>query len=449
MSDTNPCLKYIFYRCITCRFCKETLINNVKITYRRVSVAANVDKSNELVLLGQKYTTDDWTNVTQNVIAKLGRNLHVQQYHPLSHLRQRIVNYFYGQFRSKSGTPSFSIYDNICPIVTVEQNFDSLLVPKDHPSRKKTDCYFINQDTLLRAHTTAHQAELISMGLNNFLVIGDVYRRDEINRTHYPIFHQVDAVRLRTSQEIFRDVNDSENLKLFEHRGIESADKQACHSLEAVKVMEQELKSTLINLAQAIFGKDVQCRWVDQYFPFTHPSWELEILHNDNWLEILGCGIMRQEILQKSGATDRIGWAFGLGLERLAMRLYNIPDIRLFWSNDAGFLNQFKVDNPNVHIQYKPISIYPPCNNDISFWLPEDGSYSSHDFYDIVREIGGDVIEQISLKDEFIHPKTKKTSHCYSIVYRHMERTLTQNSVNKIHEQIGKAVAAKLNVVIR
>lgn len=98
---------------------------------------------------------------------------------------------------------------------------------------------------------------------------------------------------------------------------------------------------------------DVQCRWVDQYFPFTHPSWELEILYDNNWLEILGCGIMQQEILQRSGVVDRIGWAFGLGLERLAMRLYNIPDIRLFWSNDAGFLNQFKVDNPNAHIQYQ------------------------------------------------------------------------------------------------
>ncbi|KAL6268628.1 hypothetical protein P5V15_001762 [Pogonomyrmex californicus] len=434
---------------ITCHFCKETLRNSVKTICRTASVAANANKSNELVLLGQKYGTDDWTNVTPNIIAKLGRNLHVQQYHPLSHLRQRIVNYFYGQFRNKSGTPSFSIYDNISPIVTIEQNFDSLLVPKDHPSRKKTDCYFINQDTLLRAHTTAHQAELIAMGLNNFLVIGDVYRRDEIDSTHYPIFHQIDAVRLRTSQEIFRDVKDSENLKLFEHRGIESVEKQACHSLEAVKIMEQEMKNTLTNLTKTLFGKDVQCRWVDQYFPFTHPSWELEILYNDNWLEILGCGIMRQEILHRAGAVDQIGWAFGLGLERLAMRLYNIPDIRLFWSNDIGFLNQFKVDNPNAHIQYKPVSIYPPCTNDISFWLPGEESYSSYDFYDIVREIGGDIIEQILLKDKFIHPKTKKTSHCYSIVYRHMERTLTQGEVNKIHEQVEKAAVAKLNVIIR
>jgi len=209
------------------------------------------------MLLNKKYMTDEWTNITPKIINKLGKNLHIKQYHPLSHLRQRIVNYFYGQFRNRSGTPLFSIFDNICPIVTIDQNFDSLLVPKDHPSRKKTDCYFVNHDTLLRAHTTAHQAELISMGLNNFLVVGDVYRRDEIDSIHYPIFHQADAVRLCTSEEIFQNVNDSESLRLFEHRGIETVEKQGCHSLEAVKIMEQEMKSTLIGLVQAIFGKGI------------------------------------------------------------------------------------------------------------------------------------------------------------------------------------------------
>lgn len=419
--------------------------------HRAASTVVSVsDKSvNELVLLGQKYVTDEWTNVTPKIIAKLGCNLHIRQHHPLSHIRQRIVNYFYGQFRGRSGSPSFSIYDNVCPVVTVGQNFDSLLVPKDHPSRKKSDCYFMNQETLLRAHTTAHQAELISMGLNNFLIVGDVYRRDEIDSTHYPVFHQADAVRLRTSQEIFENVNDSECLKLFEHRGTETAEKQGCHTMEAVKVMEQELKGTLTGLAQAIFGRDVQCRWVDQYFPFTHPSWELEVFYKDKWIEILGCGIMRQEILQRSGAVERIGWAFGIGLERLAMCLYDIPDIRLFWSNDSGFLNQFKVDDPNAQIQYKAVSIYPPCTNDISFWLPQDGSYSPNDFYDLVREIGGDIIEQIILKDEYTHPKSKKTSHCYAIVYRHMERTLIKHQVNTIHCEIEKTATAKLNVIIR
>jgi len=247
-------LNHIFYRYNRCNlFYQRTLIIR-----RTASTIVNINKNvNELTLLDKKYVTDEWTNITPKIIAKLGKNLHIKQYHPLSHLRQRIINYFYGQFRNRSGTPSFSIFDNICPIVTVDQNFDSLLVPKNHPSRKKIDCYYVNHDTLLRAHTTAHQAELISMGLNNFLIVGDVYRRDEIDNTHYPIFHQADAVRLRTSEEIFQNVNDSESLKLFEHRGTETVEKQGCHSLEAVKIMEQELKSTLIGLAQAIFGKGI------------------------------------------------------------------------------------------------------------------------------------------------------------------------------------------------
>lgn len=109
----------------------------------------------------------------------------------------------------------------------------------------------------------------------------------------------------------------------------------------------------LYNCCFNIIILEIQCKWVEQYFPFTHPSWELEVYYKDQWLEILGCGIMRQEILQKSGAGERIGWAFGLGLERLAMCLYDIPDIRLFWSKDSGFLNQFKVEDPNMTIKFK------------------------------------------------------------------------------------------------
>lgn len=180
--------------------------------------------------------------------------MHLTKHHPLCHISQRIVNYVYKQFSNRIGNPLFSVHNNISPVVTVAQNFDSLLVPKDHPSRQKTDCYYINQDTLLRAHTTAHQAELISMGLNNFLVIGDVYRKDEIDATHYPVFHQADAVRLCTAEEVFQNTNNSDGLRLFEHRGIETHEKQGCHTLESVKVMEYELKNTLTGLAQALFG---------------------------------------------------------------------------------------------------------------------------------------------------------------------------------------------------
>lgn len=91
------------------------------------------------------------------------------------------------------GNPIFSVYDRLSPVVTVGQNFDSLLIPETHVSRSKSDCYYVNKKHLLRAHTTAHQSELVGMGLDNFLVFGDVYRRDEIDRTHYPVFHQVNS----------------------------------------------------------------------------------------------------------------------------------------------------------------------------------------------------------------------------------------------------------------
>lgn len=168
-------------------------------------------------------------------------------------------------------------------------------------------------------------------------------------------------------------------------------------------------------------------------------------------MEVLGCGIMRNEILLNSGVSNSIGFAFGLGLERLAMILFDIPDIRLFWSNDSGFLSQFNEDD-NGHYKYKAISSFPQCTNDLSFWLPEGmqiEDFSPNDFYDIARGIGGDMIEQITLVDKFKHPKTGKSSLCFKIVYRHMERTLTQAEVNDIHDKIAKAASEGFNVVIR
>lgn len=396
---------------------------------------------NDIVVLNRTFPRDDYTNMTEKIGSFLERNIYLQEYHPLSLVRQRIINYMYKSFVSRRGNPLFSVYENLSPIVSVQQNFDSLLIPEDHPSRQKSDCYYLNKDYLLRAHMTAFQSELIQTGLNDFLMIGDVYRRDEIDKTHYPVFHQIDAVRLRTKEQLFHRDGD---LSLFEE-GNNTAftgaqEKQACHTLEAVKLMEYELKNTLVGLAKDLFGQDIKFRWIDTYFPFTQPSWELEIFFGDNWLELLGCGIMKQPILTSSGVTEKIGWAYGLGLERIAMCLYKIPDIRLFWSKDSGFLNQFKIDNINQKVIYKPVSQYPQCPNDISFWLPQDKEYSSNDFYDMVRGIGGDLVEQVVLLDEFKHPKTQKTSHCYRIIYRHMERTLTQDEVNVVHKEIEDGV---------
>lgn len=172
-----------------------------------------------------------------------------------------------------------------------------------------------------------------------------------------------------------------------------------------------------------------------------------------------------------------MAWAFGLGLERWAMILYDIPDIRIFWSQDDGFLNQFKYDDPNHTkvvkykvsccclclccffnlglnceslIKNKAVSAYPQCKCDISFWLPENAlAYSSNDFYDLVREVGGDLVEQVQLVDNFENKKKKRTSHCYRIVYRSMERTLSQSEVNEIHKRIEKKAIEKLGITIR
>ncbi|CAB1439642.1 unnamed protein product [Pleuronectes platessa] len=156
-------------------------------------------------------------------------------------------------------------------------------------------------------------------------------------------------------------------------------------------------------------------------------------------------------LVPAAGAGNKLGWAFGLGLERLAMVLYGIQDIRLFWSQDERFLKQFRVQDVQQHICFQPLSKYPPLHNDISFWLPDSReseagreSFSENDFYDLVRSIGGDLVERVSLVDEFTHPKSGRRSQCYRIIYRHMERTLTQHEVRLVHEQIERAAETEL-----
>lgn len=306
---------------------------------------------------------------------------------------------------------------------------------------------------MLRAHTSAHQRELVSSGLDAFLLAGDVYRRDEIDASHYPVFHQMEGVRLFSNYELFSQVQHSEDLSLFETGGRRTPHKQETHSLEAVKLLEFNLKHTLTRLVTHLFGQDLEVRWVDCYFPFTHPSFEMEVRFQGDWMEVLGCGVMEQELLNSAGAGNKAGWAFGLGLERLAMVLYGIPDIRLFWSEDERFLKQFRVTDIQQPICFQPLSKYPPLYNDISFWLPdsrerEDGeeTFTENDFYDLVRSIGGDLVEKVSLVDQFTHPKTGRRSHCYRIVYRHMERTLTQQEVRLVQEQIERTSETELGV---
>jgi phenylalanyl-tRNA synthetase alpha chain len=118
-----------------------------------------------------------------------------------------------------------------------------------------------------------------------------VYRRDEIDRSHYPVFHQMEGVRLFTIPEVN---NLTKSTVFASHDRTETA--QELHTEETAAFLAADLKATLTGLVVEIFG-DVECRWVDCYFPFTHPSYELEIFFNGEWLEVLGCGVMEQQVL--------------------------------------------------------------------------------------------------------------------------------------------------------
>lgn len=345
-------------------------------------------------------------NVTPFIQSKIGRNLHLLKENPIGQMKALIESYFIQNHQ-------FTVYDNLSPIVTTVQNFDNLLTPLEHVSRSPTDTYYISETHILRSHMTAHQTNLIQSGVTSFLMAGDVYRRDEVDATHYPVFHQIDGVKLWNS------IVDS-------------------------SVIMEDLKQHLGGMIQEIFG-NVKMRWIDAYFPFTEPSLELEILFEGSWLEVLGCGQIRPEIIANCGKNKTTGWAFGIGLERLAMVLYDIPDIRLFWSDDRRFLDQFTSGKP---VKFKPFSKYPPCYKDIAFILPESG-FHENDINSIIREVAGDIVESVERIDAFTNPKTGKTSNCYRINYRHMSRSLTNAEVNILQEQVKVDIVSKLHVVLK
>ena len=165
--------------------------------------------------------------------------------------------------------------------------------------------------------------------------------------------------------------------------------------------MGAHLKRSVEFAMMTLFKQEkLEVRWVEAYFPFTSPSWELEVLFNGEWLELIGCGIVQHWLLESAGlAADRKGWAFGLGLERLAMAFFGVPDIRLFWSRDPRFLAQFSRDNLR---QFTPYSRYPPCYKDVAFWGNDQG-FHENDLMTIVRDIAPDLVEDVKLVRNFGH----------------------------------------------
>ncbi|KAJ8755402.1 hypothetical protein K2173_019200 [Erythroxylum novogranatense] len=298
-------------------------------------------------------------------------------------------------------------------------NFDDVLVPADHVSRSYNDTYYVDSQTVLRCHTSAHQAELLRKRHTHFLVTGDVYRRDSIDSTHYPVFHQMEGFRVFSPED-------------WEASG-----------LGATFFAAEDLKRCLEGLARHLFGA-VEMKWIDTYFPFTDPSFELEIFFQ-KWLEVLGRGDGEQEILKRNGKLNNVAWAFGLGLERLAMVLFDIPDIRLFRSSDERFTSH---SVSQLGVKFKPFSKYPPCYKDMSFWINE--SFTENNLCEIVRGIAGDLVEEVMLVllslsfSESFEPVIVT-----GLLYRSMERSLTDEEINDLQWKVRQQVESKLNVVLR
>jgi len=361
--------------------------------------------------------------IPETIKNKIGAGLLSKPNHPLALIKAKIENYFKNTFDRcvadcDACTP-FTFIDCSEPFVSATANFDDLLIPEDHPSRAETDTFYKDDSVVLRTHTSAHQAELLKAGHRSFLAFGDCYRKDTVDATHYPVFHQVEGVLVHEKPSV-------------------TGSYDSCEAL-----FEADLKETLEGLVKHIFGSDIKIKWAEDYFPFTDPSWEMEICLNDRWLEILGCGMIQPKILTNCGIEGSIGWAFGIGLERLAMILYQIPDIRLFWTEDERFHSQFK----NGDAIFVPYSKHPPVFKDISFWVGE--TYHENQFYELAREISKDLIEEIRLTDKFTHPKTEKTNNTFRITYRSTDRSLTNEEINVIQETLRKSVVEQLDVELR
>ena len=221
--------------------------------------------------------------------------------HPISSILYEIESIFHNSgFRVEDGPEIEDEY----------HNFTALNIPENHPARAMHDTFYFNTNYLLRTHTSPIQIRSMETHGVPIKVIapGKVYRRDS-DITHTPMFHQIEGL------VIDKDIN-------FTH-----------------------LKGMLHQFINTFYKKEMELRFRPSYFPFTEPSAEVDILSKDgSWLEILGCGMVHPKVLQNLNIDPEIytGYAFGMGVERLAMLRHEIKDIRLFYDNDLHFLNQFK-----------------------------------------------------------------------------------------------------------
>ena len=237
-----------------------------------------------------------------------GRRRPLGRLHPLTQVTDSIVRAF-----RKLG---FAVADG--PEIEDEVHcFDALNTPKDHPARDAQDTFFLDSNgrPLLRTHTSSVQIRVMEKTPPPIRIVvpGRVFRRDNADATHNPTFHQIEG--------------------LYVDRNVTVSD----------------LKGTVEAVFKEVLGNDVKLRFRPHYFSYTEPSLEIDFTNalvrklGKEWLEIAGCGMVHPQVFENVGYDPEVwsGWAFGFGIERIAMLRYGITDIRLFYENDARFLNQF------------------------------------------------------------------------------------------------------------
>ncbi|NLD51994.1 MAG: phenylalanine--tRNA ligase subunit alpha, partial [Clostridiales bacterium] len=201
-------------------------------------------------------------------------------------------------------------------------NFELLNIPKNHPARDAQDTFYIDDNVVLRTHTSPVQARTMLQRKPPIRIVcpGRVFRADEVDATHSPVFHQIEGL------VIDRDVTMG------------------------------DLKGTLDAFAHRLYGQDIETRFRPSFFPFTEPSAEVDltcfncrgagcrVCKGSGWIEVLGSGMVNPKVLEMCGIDPSVysGFAFGIGLERITMLRYGIPDMRLMYEGDERFLRQFR-----------------------------------------------------------------------------------------------------------
>lgn len=316
--------------------------------------------------------------------------------------------------------------DNIIipEVVPSSISFDLFDFPSDHPARSTSDTYYLDDTHILRTHDTVmwyyylqlpEVKERVARGETlGTVCYGKVYRKDEIDNRHMNVFHQFGGWFLQPDS-----------------KGIMPLD---------------ELRRVLREVVEALFGKGVEYRFLDDTFPYTDPSLQVEVKVGDRWIEILGGGMPKKSVLKNFGLEGYNGWAFGFGLERLAIISMELPDIRLLWSTDERVTKQLVLGQ-----KYKEVSKYPAVVRDISFIVPK--TFTPNNYFDLIREtVGEDLIEEVTLLDNYSDAAKfgeDNTSYTYRVVYRSLARTLTNEEVDALHKKLEEATRQHYSAQIR